>query len=187
MKKTIFPVIIMILSTLEIFAQVDLGEKVPNFKAIDENGNEWELKKHLKGDYLVVYFYPAAFTGGCTQQACSYRDMSTDLSSVGASVVGISGDRPSTLKMFAEENHLNFTLLSDEKGSIADLFGVPKSNGGTITREIAGKSYDLSKDVTLKRWTFILDKRGKLIYRDSEVNASQDGQKVAEFLKSLVS
>jgi len=187
MKKIVVPFVMLILSMAEIFAQVDLGEKVPNFSAMDENGNEWDLRKHLKNDYLVLYFYPAAFTGGCTQQACSYRDMSSDLSSLGASVVGISGDQPSTLKMFAEENHLNFTLLSDEKGIIADLFGVPKSDGGTINREINGTSYKFSKDISIKRWTFILDKKGKLIYRDSEVNAAEDSHKVAEFLKSLIS
>ena len=180
---SLMPAFILI-STLS-FAQVALGGKVPNFKAKDENGDAWELRKNLNQDYLVVYFYPAAFTGGCTKQACSYRDMASDLSSLGAAIVGVSGDKSSTLKMFATEHNLNFKLLSDEHGEIADLFGVPKSEGAMITREIAGKSFDFKRDVSIKRWTFILDKKGKLIYRDSEVNAAEDGGNVAEFLKSL--
>ena len=185
MKKAILTSATFIIFSLAVMAQAELGEKVPNFETTDQNGNTWELRKHLNQDYLVVYFYPAAFTGGCTKQACSYRDMSGDLSSLGAAIVGISGDKTETLKMFAAENNLNFTLLSDENGAIADIFGVPKGAGTTITREINGKTYDLSRGASLKRWTFILDKKGKLIYRDSEVNAAEDGQKVAEFLQSL--
>lgn len=167
------------------FSQVELGDKVPGFKSTDQFGNEWELKKNLDQNYLVIYFYPVAFTGGCTKQACSYRDRKSDLSDIGAAIVGISGDNSETLKMFAEENHLNFTLLSDADGNISDIFGVPRSEGGTITREIKGNSFELSRQVTIKRWTFILDKKGKLIYRDSEVNAQEDSNKVTEFLNSL--
>ena len=183
MKTSLIAILALI--TLNGFSQVDLGEKVPAFKATDQNGNEWELRKNLKQEYLVIYFYPAAFTGGCTKQACSYRDRKDDLSQLGAAIVGVSGDKAETLGMFAEEHQLNFTLLSDESGSIAEIFGVPKGKGGTITREIKGKSFDLSRTTSIKRWTFILDKKGKLIYRDSEVNAQEDSNKVAELLKSL--
>lgn len=62
------------------FSQVDLGDKVPNFTTVDQDGAKWVLKKQLKSaDYLVIYFYPAAFTGGCTKQACSYRDQKGNL------------------------------------------------------------------------------------------------------------
>lgn len=167
-------------------AQVALGEKVPSFTATDQEGSSWVLKQQLKkADYLVIYFYPAAFTGGCTAQACAYRDQKGDLEAVGAQVVGVSGDKPETLGLFALEHGLNFTLLSDESGEIAALFDVPYNEGGSINREIQGKSMDLVRGSTIQRWTFILDQKGKLIYKDSEVNAAEDSNKVVEFLSSL--
>jgi len=168
------------------FSQVDLGEKVPNFKALDQNGEKWTLKSNLKkSDYLVIYFYPAAFTGGCTAQACSYRDQKGDLEKVGASVAGVSGDSPETLKLFALEHSLNFNMLADESGALAAIFDVPHGDGGTIQREIKGASLDLTRGTTIQRWTFILDQHATLIYKDTEVDAAGDSGKVLEFLSSL--
>lgn len=186
MRKYFFASILITFTANLSFSQVELGERVPNFSATDQDGNKWTLKKNLKSaDYLVIYFYPAAFTGGCTKQACSYRDQKGELMSVGARVVGVSGDKPETLGLFALENQLNFTLLSDESGEIADLLGVPQKEGATINREIKGKALDLVRGTTIQRWTFILDKKGVLIYKDSEVNASEDSNKVMDFLSSL--
>ena len=83
------------------------------------------------------------------------------------------------------EHQLNFTLLSDESGDIATVFGVPHGEGGSITREIKGKEFDLVHETTIQRWTVILDQKGTLIYKDTEVDAAEDGNKVAEFLTSL--
>jgi peroxiredoxin Q/BCP len=186
MRKIIPMLLLLSATVVALHGQVELGEKVPNFSAIDQDGNTWDLKKHLKkSDYLVIYFYPAAFTGGCTAQACAYRDQKGDLESVGAQVVGVSGDKPETLELFAQENGLNFTLLSDESGKIASMFDVPVNDGGSINREIQGKSMDLERGSTIQRWTFILDKKGELIYKDTEVNAAEDSHKVMEFLSSL--
>lgn len=166
--------------------RVDLGEKCPNFTATDHTGTKWVMKKQLRSsNYLVIYFYPAAFTGGCTKQACSYRDHMEELKKVGASVVGISGDTPETLKLFAQEHHLTFTLLSDNSGEIASMFGVEQSKGASISREINGSNLELVRGTTIKRWTFILDDKGILIYKDAEVKAAEDSLKVLEFLSSL--
>ena len=166
--------------------QAKLGEKVPNFSTLDQDGEKWVLKSNLKNaEYLVIYFYPAAFTGGCTAQACSYRDQKGELAKVGAAVAGVSGDKPETLKLFALEHALNFTMLADESGEIAEIFGVPHSEGGTIQREIKGANLDLTRGTTIQRWTFILNKKGELIYKDSEVNAAEDSDKVLEYLSSL--
>ena len=172
--------------SLNLLAQVSLGEKVPNFSATDQDGQKWTMKKASRSaEYLVLYFYPAAFTGGCTKQACSYRDQKTELGAVNAQVVGISGDKPETLELFALEHGLNFTLLADEDGHIASLFGVPQKNGGSIQREIKGQTHDLERGTTIQRWTFILDRKATLIYKDAEVNASEDSHTVLEFLSSL--
>ncbi len=186
MKRYLSTIVLAVVTIGMIFSQVTLGDKVPNFTGTDQDGSKWVLKKQLKStEYLVVYFYPAAFTGGCTKQACSYRDQKTDLAGMGAQVVGVSGDKKETLALFALEHQLNFTLLSDESGEIARLFDVPLSEGKTIQVELKGKALDLARDLTIQRWTFILDHGGTLIYRDKEVNAAEDSHKVVEFLSSL--
>jgi peroxiredoxin Q/BCP len=131
-----------------------------------------------------VYFYPAAMTGGCTKQACAYRDLKTEIESADAVVVGVSGDNVEGLKIFKKANDLNFTLLSDEKGEIAQKFGVPTREGGTITREIDGKSFDLVRGTTASRWTFIIDKQGKIVYKNEQVEASKDTEEVLSFIKN---
>ena len=184
-KATVFMLLISSV-ILTSHAQVSLGEKVNNFTAIDQDGSNWVLKKEMKSaEYLVIYFYPAAFTGGCTKQACSYRDQKAELAGVDAKVVGVSGDKPATLGLFALEHQLNFTLLSDESGEIANLFGVTQKEGATIQREIKGENLDITRGTTIQRWTFILDHKGMLIYKDAEVNAAEDSGKVIEFLSSL--
>ena len=186
MRKAIVFILLIFSLTINSQAQVSLGEKVNNFTAIDQDGSKWVLKKEMRSaDYMVIYFYPVAFTGGCTKQACSYRDQKAELAGVDAQVVGVSGDKPATLGLFALEYQLNFTLLSDESGEIAKLFGVSQKEGGTIQREIKGETLDLTRGTTIQRWTFILDHKGMLIYKDAEVNASEDSNKVIEFLTSL--
>lgn len=186
MRKAAFFLFMLCVITGFTRAQADLGEKIPNFTAIDQDGEKWVLKKELKSaDYTVIYFYPAAFTGGCTKQACSYRDQKAELNSVNAQVLGVSGDKPATLDLFALEHQLNFTLLSDESGELAALFGVTQKEGGTIQREIKGETVDMTRGTTIARWTFILDHKGLLIYKDAEVNAVEDSGKVIEFLSSL--
>ncbi len=186
MKKIYSITLLLVAVFLSANSQVSLGEKVSNFTATDQDGSKWTLKKEMRSvEYMVIYFYPAAFTGGCTRQACTYRDQKAELDGVNAGLVGVSGDSPETLDLFALEHQLNFTLLADESGVLAELFGVPHTEGGTIQREIKGKSLDLTRSATIKRWTFILDSKGILIYKDTEVNASEDSRKVVEFLSSL--
>jgi peroxiredoxin Q/BCP len=186
MKKLLFISLIILGIVAQSNGQAVLGEKVPNFSTLDEDGEKWVLKSSLKqSDYLVIYFYPAAFTGGCTAQACSYRDQKGELAEVGASVAGVSGDSPETLKLFALEHSLNFTMLADESGEVAAIFDVPYGEGGTIQREIKGANLDLTRGTTIQRWTFILDNKGTLIYKDTEVDAAGDSGKVLEFLASM--
>ena len=184
--KNITTIFLLFFAVSFTFSQVKLGDKVSNFSTLDQDGAKWVLKKQLKSaEYLVIYFYPAAFTGGCTAQACSYRDQKGELAAVGASVAGVSGDSPETLKLFALEHSLNFTMLSDESGEMAAIFDVPHGEGGTIKQEIKGANLDLTRGTTIQRWTFILDQKGTLIYKDPEVDAAGDSGKVLEFLSSL--
>jgi peroxiredoxin Q/BCP len=161
-----------------------VGDKAPLFNANDHLGNLWQARKVLdSGKYLVVYFYPAAMTGGCTKQACAYRDASAPLEKEGIHVVGVSADPVSSLKYFRDAHGLNFPLLSDVNGFIAKRFGVPTRDGGSIKRTVRGKEVTLERPMTFARWTFIVDPAGKVIYKNTGVNAAQDTKTVIDFLR----
>jgi len=185
MKKTFLFILTFALVSMSFPDNpIKVGDNVPDFEAVDDQGRSWKLSDHMRINYLVVYFYPAAFTGGCTTQACNYRDLNKELAMMNASVVGISGDESKNLAMFKQEHNLNFTLLTDQNGEIAKIFGVTLNDGGTIDTEIGGQKLQLTRGVTTSRWTFVIDGNGKLIYRDNNVNASTDGQTVLEFIKT---
>jgi len=185
MKAILSLVSFFILTSLASTGQhgIAVGDRAPEFKALADNGSIWDIKKFLGEKYIVVYFYPAAMTGGCTKQACSYRDHRDDLNSAGVEVVGISGDKVENLRLFKQAENLNFTLLSDEKGEIAKSFGVPVSEGGAIKRTVGGTEYDLIRNVTTKRWTFVIGKDKKIIYKNESVNAEKDTEEVLNFIK----
>lgn len=164
---------------------LSVGDKAPVFEATADDGSTWEINKYLGKENIVVYFYPGAMTTGCTKQACSYRDHLGELDSVDAVVVGISGDKIASLKLFRQAENLNFTLLSDEKGDIARSFGVPLGAGGSIIRTVGGVEHELVRDLSAKRWTFIIGKDGKIIYKNETVNAENDSVEVLNFLKSI--
>lgn len=165
---------------------LSVGDKAPVFEATADDGSAWDINNFLGKEYIVVYFYPGAMTGGCTKQACSYRDHLGELDSVDAVVVGISGDKVANLKLFKEAENLNFTLLSDERGDIAKSFGVPLGAGGSIIRTVGGIEHELVRDLSAKRWTFIIGKDGKIIYKNETVNAENDSIEVLNFLKSTI-
>jgi peroxiredoxin Q/BCP len=184
MKKPAF-ILPLLLVTTSIFASYpqEKGDKVPNFSAADENGEKWELSDQ-RADYLVIYFYPAAFTGGCTKQACSYRDHLTEFRLLNAQVIGVSGDEYENLAKFKEFHNLNFTLLSDDEGKIAELFGVPFNEGRTIEKDVDGQLLQLTRGVTTSRWTYVVDSNSRLIYKDDEVQAATDPESVLKEIKT---
>jgi len=188
MKTFAVTFIFLISATLTISAQEDdllnVGDTVPAFEALADDGSVWNLEDYIGDKFVVVYFYPAAMTGGCTKQACAYRDFKSEIESADAVVVGVSGDNVEGLKLFKKAHDLNFTLLSDESGEIAGLFGVPLRDGGTIEREIDGQTFELVRGNTASRWTFIVDKNGKIAYKNDAVKATEDTNQVLDFIKS---
>lgn len=185
MKSLLTVSLIILVATLTVSGQdvIKVGDKAPVFKAKADDGSTWDMNKYLGKNYIVVYFYPAAMTGGCTKQACSYRDHRDDLLAAGVEVVGISGDNVEGLKLFKQAENLNFTLLSDTDGTIAKAFGVPLSEGGSIKRTVAGAEHELVRGVTAKRWTFVIGKDKKIIYKNDAVNAEKDTEEVLNFVK----
>jgi thioredoxin-dependent peroxiredoxin len=164
---------------------LNIGDKAPVFSTLDDEGKHWKSGDVVGSKHLVVYFYPAAMTGGCTKQACAFRDDKSKLTQLDAVVVGVSGDNPEGLAHFKKAENLNFTLLSDEKGDLAKTFGVPTGKGGAIEREVNGKKVTLSRGVTSKRWTFVISKDGKVAYKNDKVNAAKDSEVVHSILAKL--
>ena len=185
MKTQLFTFLLLVTISFAVSGQKGLlvGDKAPEFRAPADDGTTWDISKFLGSKYIVVYFYPAAMSSGCTTQACSYRDHKADLQSAGVEVVGVSGDKIDNLRLFKQAENLNFTLLSDEKGDIARAFGVPLTDGGAIKRTINGTEHDLLRGVTAKRWTFVIGRDKKIIYKNEAVNAEKDSEEVLNFIK----
>ncbi|XP_027175201.1 peroxiredoxin Q, chloroplastic [Coffea eugenioides] len=151
-----------------ILAKVSKGSVAPSFSLKDQDGKTVSLSK-FKGKPVVVYFYPADETPGCTKQACAFRDSYEKFKKAGAEVIGISGDDPSSHKAFAKKYRLPFTLLSDEGNKVRKDWGVPADLFGTLPG----------------RQTYVLDKNGvvQLIYN----NQFQPEKHIDETLKFLQS
>lgn len=187
-QQNIIKMLLMVISYTAAAAagqqNLKVGDKAPEFKAMSDDGTVWNMNKFIGKDYIVVYFFPAAMTGGCTKEACAYRDLHMELHEAGVEVVGVSGDNVDGLKLFKHAENLNFPLLSDPEGKIAELYGVPVSEGGSIVRTVDGSEHKLLRGVTEKRWTFIIGKDRKIIYKNDSVNPEKDSGEVLAFIKN---
>lgn len=110
---------------------IAIGDKIPFFTALDNNGNIFEIKDYL-GKPLVIYFYPKDDTPGCTAQACTFRDQYQDFKELGAEVIGISSDSVLSHQKFVSKFNLPFILLSDFDKKIRKAFGVSRDYLGLI-------------------------------------------------------
>lgn len=164
---------------------VSVGEPAPAFSAKDERGELWKSEDFVGKKILVVYFYPADLTGGCTKQACAFRDDLPKFTEKGVEIIGVSGDSVENHQLFKKAHDLNFTLLADTEGTVAKAFGVPTRAGGSIQRTIDDKEYTLSRNLTTARWTFVIDKSGKVVHKDTSVNAAADSEAVMQVLQKL--
>jgi peroxiredoxin Q/BCP len=163
-----------------------VGDKAPTFTSLDDQGKEWKSADHVGKKIVVVYFYPADMTGGCTKQACGFRDDMAKLSEKGIEVIGVSGDSVKNHQVFKTFHKLNFTLLADENGAIAKKFGVPLRAGGTFkTKDAEGNPVELIRGVTALRWTFVIGKDGKIAYKNTKVNAPEDAKVIAKVVSEL--
>jgi peroxiredoxin Q/BCP len=180
--KSFLSILCLSLFLSQGFSELKKGDLVPAFETLDDQGESWNLLNQ-KG-WLVVYFYPAAMTGGCTKQACSYRDGAAVLKKNNITVVGVSGDNVEGLKAFKKAENLNFTLLSDFKGDIAKTFGVPMKKGGKIERTVAGEKVDLLRGQTSARWTFVINPDKEVAKVFQKVNPQKDFDQVLKVVSS---
>jgi thioredoxin-dependent peroxiredoxin len=110
------------------------GDLAPDFELTDDEGNQRSLSQFLTNGPVVLFFYPAAMTAGCTAESCHFRDLAKEFAEAGAQRVGISPDTVDKQAQFSAAHSFDFPLLSDRDGAVATQFGVRRRFGPMLTR-----------------------------------------------------
>ena len=110
------------------------GDKAPLFDGTDQDGKSWKLADHIGKHAVLLYFYPKDETPGCTKQACGLRDRMGELTKQKVEVIGVSFDSADSHQKFIAKYNLNFPLLADTEGKIADAYGVRREPGKNMAR-----------------------------------------------------
>jgi len=147
-----------------------VGDKVPNFTALDTKGNEFKSQDFVGKKPIVFYFYPKDNTPGCTAQACSFRDQYEDFKDLGAEVIGISSDSIISHQKFTKQYKLPFLLLSDSDRKIRKLFGVPAAMMGLLPGRV----------------TYIVDKTGTITMIFDSMMATKHIPTALKAIKKLI-
>jgi thioredoxin-dependent peroxiredoxin len=150
--------------------RLEVGDKAPAFSLPDADGNTVKLSDY-KGRRVIVYFYPAAATPGCTKQACDFRDSLSELKGAGLDVIGISPDKPPKLAKFRDDQKLTFPLLSDPDRAVLTAWGAYGE------KTMYGKTV-----VGVIRSTFVVDEKGKIAEAQYNVKASHTATRIQKIL-----
>ena len=148
---------------------LEIGDKAPDFKALDQDGNEIKLSDY-KGKKLVLFFYPKASTPGCTMEAKNLRDNIEELKNKGFEVLGVSADSAKRQKNFCTKNELPYPLLADENKEVINAYGVwgPK--------KFMGREYD-----GIHRTTFLIDENGLILAIIKKVKTKDHANQIFNF------
>lgn len=146
----IFCVTTFVFSNTVQSATPKVGDKAPPVLGKDQNGKKWELSDYIGKKTVLLYFYPKDDTSGCTKQACGLRDQLGDLKKENVEVVGASFDSSASHQQFTRKYSLNFPLLADTNGVIADAYGVRRAPDKNMTRRV---SFLIGKDGKIKHVT----------------------------------
>jgi peroxiredoxin Q/BCP len=149
-----------------VLLTVQVGEKAPDFTLPSQMGDNVTLSEYFGKKNIVLYFYPKDETIGCTKEACTFRDSYDIFTSLGAEVLGISGQSVESHKSFATHHNLPFILLSDQDNKVRQLYGVPATMG-----------------IIPGRVTFVIDKKGTVRH---VFNSQYQPQKHVEEAKKLL-
>ena len=152
---------------------ISSGNPAPEFELLDDTNTKRSLSD-FKGQPLILYFYPADDTPGCTKEACNFRDDYSAYQKAGVTVLGVSPDSVKSHVKFKEKYQLPFPLLADEDHHLCDLYGVwgPK--------KMMGREYE-----GVLRTTFLIDAHGKIARVFENVRPSEHSAEVLAALKSL--
>jgi thioredoxin-dependent peroxiredoxin len=146
------------------------GDQAPDFELPDEDGKPRKLSELAASGPVVLFFYPAAMTYGCTKESCHFRDMKAEFEAVGAQRVGISADQVEKQKQFSDKHAFDYPLLSDPDGTVATQFGVRRG---------------FTKLSPTKRATFVIGPDLKVIeVIQSEVRMNVHADRALEALKA---
>jgi thioredoxin-dependent peroxiredoxin len=152
---------------------LEAGAAAPDFSLPDQNGREVSLSA-LRGETVVLYFYPRADTPGCTTQACGIRDRGDEYKAAGARVIGVSPDEVDAVQKFAGKFGLDFTLLADAGHAVAERYGT------WVEKSMYGKRY-----MGVQRATFIIDATGKIAKAFPKVSPKTHDDVVLKALAEL--
>ena len=159
MKKIIFLSIFCVVSFLFTnaaqCATPKVGDKAPLVEGKNQDGKSWKLNETLGKKIVLLYFYPKDNTPGCTKEACGLRDRMADLKKDGVEVIGVSFDSADSHQKFIQKYNLNFPLLADTDGMIADAYGVRREPGKNMARRVS----------------FLIAKNGKIAHITDNSNA----------------
>ncbi|MDH4069994.1 MAG: thioredoxin-dependent thiol peroxidase [Ignavibacteria bacterium] len=147
------------------------GALAPDFTLPTGEGKDLSLKS-LRGKKVVLYFYPRDNTSGCTKEACSFQENLDRIRKAGAVVIGVSPDTSASHLRFAEKYNLTFPLISDEKKTLAKLYGVWKK------KSFMGKTY-----LGVVRSTFVIDEKGRIMKIFNNVRVNGHTEEVLEVLE----
>ena len=150
--------------------RLEPGTPAPDFSLLNQDGESVSLAD-LRGEKVILYFYPAAMTPGCTTQACDFRDSISSLQGAGYTVVGVSRDEPAKLASFRERDGLTFELLSDPDHAVHTAYGVwgEKMNYGKVVEGVI-------------RSTFVVDEKGRVAHALYNVRATGHVARVRDLL-----
>jgi peroxiredoxin Q/BCP len=145
-----------------------VGDKAPLVEGKDQNGKSWKLADAIGKQIILLYFYPKDDTPGCTKEACGFRDRIADLKKENVEVVGVSFDSPESHQKFISKYSLNFPLLADTDGKIADAYGV----------RMPGKEM-------ANRVSFLIGQDGKIVHVTNTMNAETHLEEMKKAVQDL--
>ncbi len=146
-----------------------VGDKVEDFELPDETGTRRKLSEFLSDGPVVLFFYPAAMTYGCTKESCHFRDLAAEFKEAGGQRVGISADTVEKQKQFSDKHSFDYPLLADTERTVAEQFGVKRGFGPVPT----------------KRSTFVIGADSTVLaVINSEVSMNKHADKALEALRS---
>jgi peroxiredoxin Q/BCP len=150
-----------------------IGDEIPDFELSDQNGTPRRLSTVLAEGPVVLFFYPAAMTTGCTKEACHFRDLAAEFQAAGVQRLGISMDSVDKQKQFADKHSFDYPLLSDADGTVADIFGVRRGAIGT------------KLGAPVKRQTFAIGRDRRLVAQiSSETNMDKHADEALQALSA---
>jgi peroxiredoxin Q/BCP len=169
MKNRVSLLCVLLMSlTLAAFAAPKVGDKAPEFSAKDQTGKEWDLKNLERSKATLLYFYPKDDTPGCTKEACGLRDRMGDLEKDNVQVLGVSFDNAESHQKFISKFNLNFPLLVDTDGKIADAYGAR-----------------MPKRPMARRVSFLIGKDGKILHVTDNPSADVHLKEMKEAVAAL--